>query len=458
MPTESGQKLSAKKLLAAHPHVETVMAMFADGNGVLRGKILPVDMLDKLLKDGVMLPASVFASNIMGETVAETGLLWENGDADCPWQALPETFHILPDTDGRKAALLIQLLNDDGSPNLIDPRSVLQGVVARLNAMDIYPVIAPELEFYMIAPKTDSSGMGVRAIAPLTGQEQPTNNVYGIEGYEDFAPILDDIKSVCTQISVGADTAITEYGRSQFEINLAHQDDPVRACDEAVLLRRMARLVARQHGHDVTFMGKPFGDDTGSGFHLHVSLLDKKGHNIMAEGDGEDMLKAKNLRHAAAGMGRYLADGMAVFAPNPNAWRRLQPGHYAPMGRSWGYNNRTVSFRIPMSDAKSRRLEHRCSAADANPYLATAIILASMAEGIKHKLNPPEATTGNAYDNLDLEGIPQSWAEANRIFMDSAFIRDWLGEACQRVFGETKENERRQFETIITPLEWKWYR
>ncbi|MEK9861295.1 MAG: glutamine synthetase, partial [Alphaproteobacteria bacterium] len=147
-----------------------------------------------------------------------------------------------------------------------------------------------------------------------------------------------------------------------------------------------------------------------------------------------------------------------VFAANANAWRRIHPGHYAPIDRSWGHNNRTVSFRIPQSGPEARRLEHRCSSADINPYLAITLILAAMVEGIEQKMTPPPITTGNAYDAPDRDGLPMSWAEANRVFAESDFTKSWLGEDLVRVFATTKEYERLQFEGKVTPLEWLWYR
>ena len=443
---------------AQYPNIESITAMFADLNGVMRGKVLPASSFDKLMGDGILLPASVFGTDATGESVPETGLVWETGDADFPWQAITETLHILPGSEGKNAAVMIQMMDHDNTPHQIDPRGALMRVIDRLNAQGLFPVIAPELEFYLINPKLDTAGMGQIAATALTGKPQPMGQVYGLDSYDEFAPVIDHIKSACADIAVGADAAISEYGKSQFEINLMHRDDPIRAADEAIMLKRITRIVARHHGHDVTFMGKPFSDDTGSGFHLHASLLDADGHNVMAEAKGASPDSHENLRHAAAGMGRYLDQSMAVFAPNANAWRRIQPGHYAPIDRSWGHNNRTVSFRIPHGDAKARRLEHRCASADANPYLSIALILAAMAEGMEQKLTPPPITMGNAYDQPDREGLPNSWGEANARFAGSDFAKKWLGEDMVRVYAATKEYERLQFESLVTPTEWTWYR
>ncbi|MGC6484811.1 MAG: glutamine synthetase family protein [Candidatus Puniceispirillales bacterium] len=440
------------------PDLSTVTAMFADSNGIMRGKVLPASGLEKLFKEGVFLPASVFGTDATGESVAETGLVWEKGDVDFRWMPVADTFFILPGSDGRDAAVMIQMMADDGSPHPLDPRSILQSVTCTLGQQNIFPVIAPELEFYLIGLTNDDRGMGQAAMVNGLGRGQETNQIYGIDSYEEFRPLLEAIKAACHAVSVGADTAITEYGRGQFEINLVHRDDPVRACDEAVLLRHLTRRVARQHGVDVTFMGKPFAEDTGSGFHLHASLWDRDGANILREPEGGEPWGNPAMAHAAGGMARYLGESMAVMAPNANAWRRIQPGHYAPTDRSWGFNNRTVTFRIPPGDAKARRLEHRSGSADVNPYLATALILGSMAEGLEQQITPPPMTTGNAYDAPQRDGLPDTWLEALDLFAESPFIGRWLGEEYRHVYAETKRYERRVFEGHITPLEWSWYR
>jgi glutamine synthetase len=440
------------------PDLKTVTAMFADSNGIMRGKVLPASGLEKLFNEGVFLPASVFGTDATGESVAETGLVWEKGDVDLRWMPIADTFFILPGSEGRDAAVMIQMMEDDGNPHPLDPRSILQSMIGNLEQRNIFPVIAPELEFYLIGLTNDQHGMG--QAAQVSGLERPqqTNQIYGIDNYEEFRPLLEEIKTACHAVSVGADAAITEYGRGQYEINLTHRDDPVRACDEAALLRHLARRVARRHGVDVTFMGKPFADDTGSGFHLHVSLWDGDGENILRESKGDDPWNNQKLEHAAGGMARFLGESMAVFAPNANAWRRIQPDHYAPTDRSWGFNNRTVTFRIPPGDAKARRLEHRSGSADVNPYLATALILAAMVEGIDQQIAPPPMITGNAYDAPDREGLPDTWHEALDLFSQSSFIATWLGEGYRHIYVETKRYERLVFENHVTPLEWAWYR
>ena len=438
------------------PNMETITAMFADSNGIMRGKLLPADTLPKLIKEGILLPASVFGTDATGESVAETGLVWDTGDRDFPFMPVADSFHALDD-DGKNVACLIQMMDKDGTPHQLDPRGILGEVIKRINATGIYPVIAPELEFYLIDRKLNH-GMGQYAPIPDTGESQPTNQIYGIEAYDEFSDVVNDIHRTCLTAGIKADTAITEYGRGQYEINILHQADALRAADEAALLRYHTRRVARRHGIDSTFMGKPFADDTGSGFHLHVSLWDDKGNNLMAEDDGGEPVSNPVLQYSVGGLAQHLGDSFAIFSPNANAWRRIAPGHYAPVDKSWGVNNRTVNFRVPEGNRSARRIEHRAASADINPYLTTALILAAMVDGITNQITPPDMTTKNAYDAPNRDGLPATWAAANEMFSQSTFIKTWLGEAYTHVYAATKEYERLTFDQTITPLEWQWYR
>jgi glutamine synthetase len=180
-------------LTKTFPHMETITAMFADSNGIMRGKLLPADALPKLIKEGILLPASVFGTDATGESVAETGLVWDTGDRDFPFMAVPDSFHPLDDA-GRNIACLIQMMNTDGTPHQLDPRGILGQVITRMNDMGIYPVIAPELEFYLIDRSLDH-GMGQYAPIPMTGESQPTNQIYGIEAYDEFSDVVNDIHS-----------------------------------------------------------------------------------------------------------------------------------------------------------------------------------------------------------------------------------------------------------------------
>jgi glutamine synthetase len=249
------------------------------------------------------------------------------------------------------------------------------------------------------------------------------------------------------------DTLIAEAAPSQFEINLHHRDDALRACDEALLLKRAIKGVARKQGWLASFMAKPFGNLAGNGMHVHFSLVDEAGRNVFDDDtdQGSDM-----LRHAVAGCLATMPDAMALFAPNYNSFRRFRLGSHAPHAPTWGYENRTTAVRIPGGSRRAIRLEHRVCGADANPYLAVAAILAGALMGIEQRLVAPAPVAGDAYAQQP-PGLPRFWPEALRTFEKSAFVGEYLGEELRRVFLMSKWQELEEFLGHVSPMEYDAY-
>jgi glutamine synthetase len=250
--------------------------------------------------------------------------------------------------------------------------------------------------------------------------------------------------------------AIAEYAPGQLELTLRHGPDALRAADEAVMYKRIAKGVAARHGAEATFMAKPFSGRAGSGLHLHVSVNDDKGENIFASPDPQG---APVLRHAVGGLKSLLADGMAIFAPNANSYRRFRANSYAPVAPTWGVNNRTVSLRVPAGPAKTRHIEHRVAGADANPYLALATLLAGVHHGISQKIDPGPAVVGDGYAAAaasDLR-LPANWFAAVDHLECSAVMRDYLGDRFVTMFGKVKRTEQDRFFEVVSALDYDWY-
>jgi len=237
-------------------------------------------------------------------------------------------------------------------------------------------------------------------------------------------------------------------------VNLAHAPDALRVCDEALRFKRIVKSVARMHGCDATFLPKPYRDMAGSGLHVHVSLLDKQGHNIFAAAEPQ---ASTPLRHAIAGTLVTLADGMALCAPGPNSFRRFRSEAYVPLHATWSINNRGSAIRVPASDAANLRIEHRLAGADANPYLVVAWVLAGIHHGLTRKLEPPPLTTGNAYEQpghfAGSEALPIHWSEAVERFARSPTATQYLGERFVNLYATVKRAECQEFATHVTPLE-----
>ena len=200
-------------------------------------------------------------------------------------------------------------------------------------------------------------------------------------------------------------------------------------------------------------MAKPFGDQAGSGLHLHVSLADEQGNNLYAS---EDPHGTPLLRHSIGGMMHTLTDSLAIFCPHANSYRRFQASSYAPLAKSWGVNNRTVSFRVPGGPAQSRHIEHRICGADANPYLAAAAILAGIHRGIRENLDPGAPVEGNGYAQAK-ELLPTDWLTSLQALEHSVWARDALGQEFLGVYLAVKRAEYRQFMAEVGEQDWRWY-
>ena len=348
--------------------------------GVPRGKRLRRHEVLGVYKSGRFLPGSVLIVDITGRDTVETGLVWEDGDADRQVWPIPGTLVAAPWAGPKAGQFLTGFYELDGAPNDLDPRHVLGGVVDRMIGLGYTPDVAVELEFYLVDAKRGKSGRPRPARSPVTGQSPHDIQVYGLQEMDDFRPFFDDLYACADVQGLPLEAGISEYGQGQFEMTLAHKADALRACDEAIMYKRMVKSVANRHGMEATFMAKPFEESAGNGMHLHASLLDGEGRNAFAS---EDAAGTPLLRNAIGGMQATMADAFLIFAPNANSYRRFKANSYAPVAPTWGINNRTVSFRVTAGPAPTRHVEHRIGGADANPYLAMAALLAGMCHGIE---------------------------------------------------------------------------
>jgi glutamine synthetase len=263
------------------------------------------------------------------------------------------------------------------------------------------------------------------------------------------------VRQACEAQGIPADTIVSELGPGQFEINMQHTNDAVLSADHAILFKRLIKGVARRNGLGATFMAKPYANKSGSGMHVHFSLLDEAGNNVFDSGDEDGSLM---MQKAVAGLLNHMPESMLVFAPHMNSYRRFQNGAHAPTFASWGYENRTVAVRIPDSENEARRIEHRVAGADANPYLVLAAILGAALHGIEANMLPPQPIEGDAYSLSErYKALPNRWETATEAFKDSAFMREYLGETFVRVFTAVKEQEQEKIYGRISDVEYEAY-
>lgn len=439
--------------LERHPEVRYVDLLLYDTNGIFRGKRVPRADLPSVYRQGMYLPGSMLALDVLGGTPQATGLGFEDGDADRPCMPVPDTLEPVPWLGPAYAQLQVEMHEADGRPFFADGRHLLRAVLDRYASAGLTPVVAVELEFYLVDPVRDAEGMPQPVVWHSTGRRTVSTQMNGMTELAEHAPLLEAILAASAAQEVATGTLLTEYGPGQFEVNLRHLPDALAACDQAARFKRLVKAVAAAHRCEATFMAKPYADQAGSGLHLHVSVLDARGRNVFAD---ERPLGNPELGHAAAGLLDSMAEGMALFAPNANSYRRFRPESYVPVNATWGANNRGVAVRVPVGPAVDRRLEHRVAGADANLYLVTAWVLAGVLAGLHARREPPPALVGNAYTQSH-PPLPRTWAAALDRFESSAFAREVFGERFVQVYSVLKRAEMEAFQARVSPLECQWY-
>ncbi|WP_296674641.1 glutamine synthetase family protein [Novosphingobium sp.] len=454
-PRSSNHRASAQEaraFFAANPDIDAIDIIFTNMCGVPRGKRLRAHEVIAVYESGRFLPGSVLVVDIVGRDTEETGLVWEDGDADRYVYPVPGTLVRAPWLGDGAAQFLTSFYELDGTPSDLDPRHVLGAVIDELENDGLTPVVAVELEFYLV---DISHGRPVPAKSAVTGHRSSDIQVYGLREMEDFKPFFDDLYAACDAQNLPLESGISEYAPGQFEFTLRHKADALRATDDAIMYKRVVKGVAVKHGLEATFMAKPFAEAAGSGMHLHISMNDAGGKNAFAS---EDPAGTPLLRHAIGGMKAALADSMAVFAPNANSYRRFKANSYAPVAPTWGVNNRTVSLRVPAGSPASRHVEHRVCGADANPYLAMAAVLAAMCEGMRQQTDPGPAVVGNGYEAEEAKvRLPNHWGAAIEAFEQSELMKRYLGARFVRNYAVVKGVEMARFMAEVPEIDFTWY-
>ena len=445
----------AEAFLAAHPEIEAFDIVLHDANGIGRGKIIRRHELMSIYTGGRHMPISILGLDICGEDVHETGLIWDQGDGDLRAWPIPGTLVPLHATNPARGEVLMSLYTLDGAPMTSDPRHALQAQVDAMAAEGLYPAAAFELEFFLLDNDRDEGGRVRPAAAVLDGRRSDKTEVYSVDHLHGMEPLFSEIYAGAAKAGIKAETVISEYAPGQYELTLNYRTNVMQAADDLVRLKRIVRLTARRYGVTACFMAKPIEKYAGSGMHVHVSLQDGKGSNLFAEaaeGQWND-----TILHALGGMRATMGESMLVFAPHANSWRRFANQSYAPVSTNWGVNNRSVALRIPAGALAARRIEHRPSGVDANPYLIAATVLAAIRHGLKHKIDPGPETTGNGYEDDEAATIPRDWRSAIEAAQKSVFLKEALGADMHRTFTAVKAAEYDRVARTIADVDYDLY-
>ncbi|HVV65045.1 MAG TPA: glutamine synthetase family protein [Rhizomicrobium sp.] len=440
-------------LLKENPKVEFVDAMLADICGVLRGKRIPVRGADHLFETGMQIPQSIYLMDASGEMLNPFGRGYGDGDPDGTAWPIPETISLAWSEGTPRAQMLMTLRDEKGAAHPAEPRAALERALERFKELKLTPVVALELEFYLIDRERGEGGAPLPPRDPRSGQRERYNSVYALDDLDRYADFLSRLSEAARAQNVPLSAASSEYAPGQFETNLKHQPDALLAADHCLFLKQIVKAAAKSADFDATFMAKPYPERAGTGLHAHVSLLGEAGRNVFDDGSEQG---SETLRHAIGGLQALMPASMALFAPSINSYRRFQPDMFAPVNRRWGVNNRSAGLRIPVSPGEARRIEHRVAGADANPYLMLAAILSGLHHGIVNRIDPGPPAIGNVSREPD-PALPFSLDAALELIGKDRVLPGYLGTDTVALYAETKRLEARRFAKIVSPAEYEWY-
>lgn len=426
-------------------HITEVECLVPDITGNARGKIIPAD---KFSHDyGTRLPEGIFATTVTGDYPDDYYELTSPSDSDMQLRPDPDTVRMVPWATDPTAQVIHDCYTRDGQPHELAPRNVLRRVLADYAAAGLQPVVAPELEFFLVQKNTDPD-FPLLPPAGRSGRAETARQSYSIDAVNEFDPILDLMYDYCDAMELDVDTLIHESGAAQLEVNFTHADALSRA-DQVFLFKRTMREAALRHGIYATFLAKPMETEPGSAMHIHQSLLDAKGRNVFSGKLSEGV--SQTFLYYLGGLQKYVPMAMAFFAPNVNSYRRLVFGEVSPSNVLWGFDNRTCGLRVPIDTPENTRVESRFAGSDANPYLAMAATLACGLLGIREKLEPTPAFTGSGKE----EGydLPRSLGEALDDLEGCAPLQAMLGPRFVRAYISVKRKEYETFFRVISSWE-----
>jgi glutamine synthetase len=425
--------------------ISEVEAIIPDMAGIARGKLMPAAKFAE--DEGMRLPESIFLQTVTGDYPLDTSDAMSPAEIDIVLKADPKTVRVVPWAAEPTAQVIHDCFYSNGDRVTMAPRQVLQHVLELYAERGWEPVVAPELEFYLVEPNLDADYQ-LKPPVGRSGRSEPGRQSYSIAAVNEFDPLFDDVYAFCEAQDIEIDTLIHEDGPAQMEINLLH-GDALNLADQAFLFKRTAREAALRHKMYATFMAKPHAKEPGSAMHIHQSIVDiKTRRNIFSNEDGTP---SELFFAHIAGLQRYLPDAMSLLAPNVNSYRRISRFQLAPINVQWGYDNRTAGLRVPVSDPEARRVENRLSGADANPYLAIATSLACGYLGMIDGLKPTAPVTGSAHDMA--YGLPRSLDDALRRLSECAPLVQLLGNPFVRAYTVVKQAEYEVFLEVISSWE-----
>jgi glutamine synthetase len=425
--------------------ITEVEVLVPDMTGNARGKFIPAAKYMK--QDSPRLPEGILAQAVNGDYPDDYWELLDPRDRDMNLRADPKTMRVVPWAKDPTAQIIHDCYDMEGNLHALSTRNVLRRVLDLYERDGLRPVVAPEVEFYLVKKNADPD-YELQPPVGRSGRPESARQSYSIDAVNEFDPIIEDMYDFCEAQNLDVDTLIHEAGAAQLEVNFLH-GDALDLADQVFTFKRTMRETAMRHDVYATFMSRPMEKEPGSSMHVHQSIVRADdGLNIFSLPDESD---APAFMHYIGGLQKYVPLLIALFAPNVNSYRRFTREISAPISLQWGHDNRTVGFRVPVSDARARRVENRFAGADANPYLAIAATLVAGYLGMKQKLEPTEPCNGNAYKEEIT--VARSLEEALRYIDEDDAVVEILGSQFIRAYRSVKLAEYDAFNRTVSSWE-----
>ena len=434
--------------------ITEIECLVPDLGGIARGKILPTKKFIQGLRDDThRLPQSIFIQTISGGFATEDDEelphdVYNPTDIDVKLRPDFNTIRIIPWYNDPTAQVICDAISLNNNSITTSSRYVLKSILDIFDDNGFYPIVSPEVEFYLVKPNPDAD-YPLEVPIGQSGRKETGKQSYGIDAVNEFDPLFEDVYNYCEAQNIEIDTLNHESGSAQMEINFQH-GNPLELADQVFLFKRTLRQSALKHKLYATFMAKPIGNQPGSSMHLHQSLYDKKNNkNIFY--DKKNTI-SKIMNYYIGGLQEFTPKLMPIHAPNVNSYRRLFATWDAPRNTKWGIGNRSCGFRIPSIEEKSMRIENRISGSDTNPYLVIAANLAAGYLGIKNKIKASEETKKSTFNDKK-SSLPKNMEEAISLFEKDDNIRKVFNQKFIKTISAIRRVEYQAYLKVISSWE-----
>lgn len=425
-------------------NVTEVECLIPDMTGNARGKFIPTD---KFVREDSRLPESILIQTVTGEYTDAHEELVSPLDADMVLSPDSSTIKLVPWASEPTAQIIHDCNKRDGTPHPLATRNVLKRVLALYEQKGWRPIVAPEIEFYLVRQNTNPDNE-LKPPKGRSGRPEMARQSYSIDALNEFEPFIEDMYDHCEAQGLDIDTIIHESGAAQFEINFLH-GDALSLADQVFTFKRTVRETALRHNIYATFMAKPMAVEPGSAMHIHQSIVDiDSGKNIFVDTDGNEN---DLFRSYIGGLQKYTPAVISFYAPNVNSYRRFTKDMSAPVNLEWGYDNRTAGIRVPDSSPQAKRIENRFPGVDANPYLAMAATLGCGYLGMNYGIEPSDPNPGYAAEGR--VEVPRNMEHALSLLSRCPELEDVFDELFIKAYIAVKEEEFETFNRVVSPWE-----